>query len=122
MPDKRILVVDDDEGLQLYMKMLISKNYPEAAIDQAHDGGEALEKTLSYIPDRIFLDLNMPGMDGFEFLENWIREERDKHVRIIVTTSSFAQSDKDKINDYGLNIDFVTKPVSKEALEEIMEA
>ena len=66
-----ILVVDDNEGDQFLAEHLIKKYLPDTQQLKAYDGEEALRVIAEsdVKPDIILLDINMPGMDGFEFLE-----------------------------------------------------
>jgi DNA-binding response OmpR family regulator len=80
---KRILVVDDEEGIrQLYKKELEEEGYK---VELAERGEEALKKLSRSKPDVVILDLKMPGMGGLEILER-IREQ-DKDVPVIICTA-----------------------------------
>ena len=81
------LVVDDDGTMrELMRRMLLSENW---SVDEAENGKIALEhlESLEILPDVIFLDLMMPEMDGFEFLEHVRANPRTKDVKIIVVTA-----------------------------------
>ena len=80
---KRILVVDDEEGIrQLYQEELEEEGYE---VELAEKGKEALEKISKAKPDAVILDLKMPGMGGLEVLER-IREQ-DKDLPVIICTA-----------------------------------
>jgi DNA-binding response OmpR family regulator len=80
---KRILVVDDEEGIrQLYKEELEEEGYE---VELAERGEEALEKISKAKPDLVILDLRMPGMGGLEVLER-IREQ-DKDLPVIICTA-----------------------------------
>jgi DNA-binding response OmpR family regulator len=80
---KRILVVDDEEGIrQLYKEELQDEGYE---VELAERGEEALEKISTAKPDAVILDLKMPGMGGLEVLER-IREQ-DKDLPVIISTA-----------------------------------
>jgi DNA-binding response OmpR family regulator len=80
---KRILVVDDEEGIrQLYKEELEEEGYE---VELAERGEEALEKLSRSKPDLVILDLRMPGMGGLEVLER-IREQ-DKDLPVIICTA-----------------------------------
>ena len=66
-----ILVVDDDENDQFICEYTIRKFDPAIAILKAQDGTEALAILKTETPDAIILDINMPIMNGFEFLEHY---------------------------------------------------
>lgn len=80
---KRILVVDDEEGIrQLYKEELEEEGYE---VELAERGEEALDKISRSKPDVVILDLRMPGMGGVEVLER-IREQ-DKELPVIMCTA-----------------------------------
>jgi two-component system response regulator (stage 0 sporulation protein F) len=80
---KRILVVDDEEGIRLlYKEELEDEGYE---VDLASAGMEAIEKLKRSKPDLVILDLKMPGMGGLEVLER-IREQ-DKELPVIISTA-----------------------------------
>jgi DNA-binding response OmpR family regulator len=80
---KRILVVDDEEGIrQLYKEELEDEGYE---VELAERGEEALEKISKAKPDVVILDLKMPGMGGLEVLER-IREQ-DKDLPVVISTA-----------------------------------
>src|SRR4051812_34973343 len=64
MVKKKILLVDDSSTVLLMQRMVLSQHGHEIAV--AHDGREALSKAQDFKPDLIFLDVIMPGMNGFE--------------------------------------------------------
>ena len=75
------------------------------------------------IPNLIFLDLNMPEMDGFSFLENFKRlpqSVRDKS-KVVVVTSSSSHSDKERAMGFESVIHFISKPLSDKALLQIRD-
>ena len=75
------------------------------------------------IPDIIFLDINMPIVDGFVFLyeyEKFSNSVKDK-CRVIILSSSDNKRDIDKIINNDFVIKFVTKPLTEKTLEEIKE-
>ena len=80
---KKILVVDDEPDVVTYLCAVLRDNGYEAM--EAYDGEEALAKIASDRPDLVTLDITMPGLCGFEVLEEMIRINQNS--RIIVVTS-----------------------------------
>lgn len=82
---------------------------------------QALEKNEG-LPDIIFLDINMPVMNGWDFLEKFKRiiSGHSKTVHIYIVTSSIDQSDIERAKEYGNVTDYIIKPVSKEAFAKIL--
>jgi len=106
--------------------MVITKASFSNEIATAKNGEEALKyfdnlKTNPSInkPQLIFLDLNMPVMNGWEFLESFITVEySDYHdTKIIILSSTIDPQDLEKSKKYPMVIDFLSKPISKEMLE-----
>jgi len=82
---KRVLVVDDDWGMQELLQTLLEFENYEAII--AENGLVALEKLETVKPDLILLDLMMPEMDGFTFVEELQRRKLDSFIPILVMTA-----------------------------------
>jgi PAS domain S-box-containing protein len=81
---RRVLVVDDDEGLRRRLRGLLEKD--GWTVDEAADGREALDR-LAARPSLVLLDLLMPAMDGFEFLDEFRRREEFRSVPVVVLTA-----------------------------------
>lgn len=65
-----ILVVDDEKPSRNKTIRFIKKQRPDAVIEEAQDGGEAIEKIKSLKPDLVFLDIQIPGMNGFDVIKH----------------------------------------------------
>ncbi|MCF8322595.1 MAG: response regulator [Flavobacterium sp.] len=126
----KILCVDDDAITLMLCKMVLSKNSFSNEIVTATNGEEALNyfKTLkkiiletpsTKIPQMIFLDLNMPVMGGWEFLDHFNSEEflDFNSIKTIILSSTVDPADLEKSKKYPMVIDFLSKPISKEMLE-----
>ncbi len=123
-----ILLVEDDPITNFINERLIKKLGVGNEIKVALNGYDAIlivEKMLRDgvgYPGLILLDLNMPVMDGFEFLEkfkNFNHPEKNKVVVIVLTTSTHTK-DMTKLMDSG-NTDFVNKPLTEDKMKEILE-
>ena len=127
-----ILCVDDDTIASMLCKMVITKTSFSNKTVTAYNGEEALNyfNTLksNYSnaesikkPQLIFLDLNMPVMGGWEFLNSFSTEEySDFHdIGVIILSSTIDPEDLAKAKKYPMVIDFLSKPISKEMLEYI---
>ena len=112
---KKILVAEDVESNFILLKNLIGREY---TLLWAKDGVEAIEMYKQYQPDLILMDIKMPRMDGLEATH--IIRSYSKEVPIIALTAYAFETDKELALEMGCN-DFVTKPVSKEALEKALE-
>ena len=72
-------------------------------------------------PEIIFIDINMPMIDGFQLIESFIKNfpKRSKTVKMIILTSSVSQSDREKSAKISKSILFINKPLNKDSLSQI---
>jgi CheY-like chemotaxis protein len=126
----QILCVDDDPiTLMLCKKVIIKASFSNEIIT-SQNGEEALHyfNTLKYTntehqlkkhPQLIFLDLNMPVMGGWEFLDHFNSEafSEFKDIKIIVLSSTIDPEDLEKSKTYPMVIDFLSKPITLTMLE-----
>ena len=94
-----------------------------------HNGEEALdhlkpiiESNNDSLPDVILLDLNMPVMDGWEFLDEFVKIPCEKEITIYIVTSSIDPMDMDRAKDYDNISNYLIKPISAQKLQEILSA
>lgn len=123
-----MLVVDDDDNWCYIANRLLKKVGYKNQVITAGNGLDAL-KTLRTIaasgqklPELIFLDIKMPIMDGFGFLEEIVKStELDlRNTRIFMCTSSFLTVEKERAGLYPV-AGFITKPLTQELLRDILE-
>ncbi len=109
---KKILIVEDDEILAKLYKTKLAKEGFE--IQVASDGQEGFEKAKSFLPDLIILDLIMPRVDGFGFLQkvNQDPELSSKKIPISVLSNLGQESDIKKATDMGAKDFFVKADIS----------
>ncbi|MDD5152285.1 MAG: response regulator, partial [Flavobacterium sp.] len=101
MKKKIIWVVDDDAIYQIIINKLIQKSGAFSAHSSFTNGKEAIVMlknglgNIDSIPDIILLDINMPVMDGWEFMEEikMIKSKIEKHITIYIVSSSIATKD-----------------------------
>lgn len=114
------LFMIDDEFIQLtVMKHIIHKLKPTVSINSYTDASEALRiLTDGDLPDLILLDINMPIMNGWNFLDALVTKEI--HVPVCILSSSIADSDFEKSRSYPDVIGFLSKPIKIENLKKIL--
>ncbi|RZJ36215.1 MAG: response regulator [Flavobacterium sp.] len=127
---ERILCVDDDPITLMLCRKVISKATFAKHTDSAANGEEALHYFDNLIlhneenyPELIFLDLNMPVMGGWEFLDNFSKTYANflTATKVIVLSSTIDPADVDKAKTYPMVIDFLSKPITVDMLEELKE-
>jgi CheY-like chemotaxis protein len=125
-----ILLIDDNPADNFYHKMIIE----EANCTKRIDAKESGEAALSYLttkvdgkypqPDLIFLDINMPGMSGWDFIEVYKDLEADQKGKnlVMMLTTSLNPDDNAKASNNPAIKEFISKPLTIEILENILEA
>lgn len=117
---KKILLVDDDSIFHFLNSKIISLAKIDCDVLNAYDGLQAM-KILQEgtVPDYIFLDLDMPHMSGYEFIEAFNKSElKKKNIQIVVLTSSESESERKRVNDLGVK-NYVAKPLSEQTLKDL---
>ena len=121
-----VLLVDDDPISNFINKKIVKSLMTVDNLHEAKNGMEALDYIENYIetkkdclPEIILLDINMPIINGYEFLE--VLKANYPHLtsKIVVLTSSDSEEDQIKMNELGSDY-FITKPLTKEKLAEII--
>ncbi|MEW9616114.1 response regulator [Shinella sp. S4-D37] len=111
-----ILVVDDDENDQFICEYIIRKYDPSIRILKAFDGAQALDILHRETPDAIILDINMPVMNGFEFLDRYA-EEFEVHAPVVaMLTSSHLGKDRERAMRYSFVKSYFEKPLQSDHL------
>lgn len=126
----KILFVDDDPITLMLCKKVIAKSSFANEIATAQDGEEALNyfNTLKYdstkkitdkIPQLIFLDLNMPVMGGWEFLDHFTSDDYAEfsETKVIILSSTIDPEDLQRAKKHPVIIDFLSKPITTSMLE-----
>ena len=122
-----VLVVDDDENWCYLSKKIIERAGFSGDIITLKNGQEAFtylennSRASNRQPSLIFLDIKMPVMNGFEFLEAVLKTENLNlnQTRIYICSSSFNPRDKSQAALYPI-AGYITKPLTKEILNEIL--
>lgn len=123
---KSICVIDDDLIFQYITKKIIDKNQLFSTVTCFENGREAMEyfqknSNPDHLPDIILLDINMPEMDGWAFMDELNKEDflSNKDTAIYISTSSIAKEDRDKAAGYPKILGYLCKPISREMLQEL---
>jgi len=119
MPVKNILVVDDSPTERHALTELLTKN--GYTVTTAQSGDEAVAKSKSESFDLILMDVVMPGMNGYQATRTIVRDEKTKHIPIIMCTSKGQETDKIWGMNQGAN-DYLVKPIKPRVLLEKIAA
>ena len=123
-----IMLIDDNKEDNFFHERVIRKNNAADIIvtkESAMDALEYLKTKFDHInahPNIIFLDINMPGMNGWEFLEEYKKLDKELQSKMVVVmlTTSENPDDKKLALIHGILADFKTKPLTTEMLMEIL--
>lgn len=122
-----LMIVDNDHVNSFVLKNIILRNYSEAEVKLFPDGTDALshleelDKKGSDFPDVILLDIYMPHLTGFEFLEKYIELFSHKSSVIFTMSSSLNKEDQQRANNYDIVKGFITKPLIYNNIQFIIE-
>jgi CheY-like chemotaxis protein len=115
----RLLVIDDNRDAAESMSMLLEMWGHEVAF--AYDGPSALRTAERWQPEAVFLDIGLPGMDGYEVAER-LRELPQTKSAVLIAITGYGQED-DRLRSRRAGIDHhLVKPVSPDALQSLIES
>lgn len=125
----RVFIIDDDPIHQRIAQIMISKHnlfdeyfsYTDA--QKALDFLQENKKNEETLPDVILLDLNMPVLDGWDFLETFetLIKEFKKNIRVFIVSSSVDEKDLLRSKSYVAVKGFISKPLSPDIIRSIIE-
>lgn len=123
--DLKLLIVEDDEATNYIYKYNLKKIGFTGELQTAINGENALEILAGnagevFEPTVIFLDINMPRMNGFEFLDA-LKESQSKIPAIYMLTNSLNPDDKELAEGYPEVVEFLGKPLNEEILKATLE-
>ena len=128
MKKKEIWIVDDDNIFQIIVRKIIGKMELFSSFSSYKNGKDAIDalkkaaENNENIPDIILLDINMPVMDGWECMDEIVsyKSKLNQKIAIYIVSSSIAVQDKDKAKTYAEILGFLSKPITMDALYEIV--
>ena len=126
-----IMIADDDPDDRLLIKEALEEAHFDCPIefftdgvdllDYLHGRGEYARRPAALLPGLLFLDLNMPRMDGREALQKIKQDPHLRRIPVVVLTTSSSEEDVFRLYDLGVN-SFITKPANFDTLVKIMES
>jgi type II secretory ATPase GspE/PulE/Tfp pilus assembly ATPase PilB-like protein/ActR/RegA family two-component response regulator len=114
-----VLLVDDEDALRKVMRDLLERDGFE--VTEARDGVEALDQADRGAPDIIVLDLNLPGLSGYDVLQRLRAHPATAQVPVVVLTAKGDEDNEVRVFELGAD-DFLTKPFRARALAMRLEA
>jgi len=112
-----ILVIDDEPTIRMILKKYLEKNYD---VEAKANGLEALEWLEGNLPDLVICDIEMPSMNGYEFLDKFRNRGYTKRTPVIMLSG--AESSKERVKCYNLRAqDFLVKPFNPEELSALIK-
>ena len=122
---KTILLIDDNEADNVYHDIVLRRHaavHHVLARESANAALQLLGNARDQWPDIIFVDLNMPGMDGIECIEQLARLAPPAQVRIFLLTSSDAEQDRQRASRLSIIDDYIIKPLTNEIVSRLLSA
>jgi two-component system, cell cycle response regulator len=114
-----ILVVDDNaDNVRLMQYLLEARGH---SVVLAGDGAEGVERTRDLRPDVVLMDIQMPGMDGFEALKLIRAEEDTADTTVVAVTALAMVGDHDQVMAAGFD-GYIAKPITPDAFVDQVEA
>lgn len=119
---KNILYVEDNQDAVTFFSRVVNKmgDYNFVTSEDGNSAISLLEDKKDFEPEMILLDINLPGMNGFEILQYVRSKTAYKHVPVIMFTSSDDDGDIKKSYEYGANA-YLIKPDSLQSLKEVLQ-
>jgi two-component system, chemotaxis family, chemotaxis protein CheY len=125
---KHVCVIDDDELFQFVMRQHFERLGLVECIHKFTDGEQGLTYIKSHLddpdelPDLILLDVNMPFMDGWQFMREFVQLPlpADKHIRVYILTSSTHESDLQRAKEFPTLSGYLVKPIGKNIIRELL--
>lgn len=119
----KVLIVDDDRVILFLHQIIIKDSGFSNAPVTFENGKDALTYLKEQLPDQkiiIFLDLNMPVMDGWELLDALNQPEYLNYISVVLVTSSIDPKDRDKAKKYPMVKQYIEKPMSIEVCKSLI--
>ncbi|WP_025739534.1 response regulator [Aquimarina pacifica] len=124
-----VLLIDDDKATNFYNERVVSKHNSFCKVNIVQSGIAALDyfnlvrKSEAIKPDLIFLDINMPAMNGWEFLTEFSKldQKLTNGIKIILLSTSSNPDDVRASSKNHSVDDFIHKPLSKDQLDNVLE-
>jgi CheY-like chemotaxis protein len=124
--DELCIIDDDPIFVMIIRKLVQSLGFCKAVLvfkngQEAVSGLTEILESGESMPDIIFLDLNMPKMNGWEFLDLFSKKLIEMDISVFIISSSINFQDSDKSRSYSCVLDYVVKPIDQDKLSNILK-
>lgn len=129
---QRILLVDDNEDDNLYHRILLQESGVVSEIDEVYNGQEAMDylqcigdyayrkKQANRQPQVIFLDLQMPVMDGWEFIKAYRSLDEKHRAEMLVVLLTNSKEGQDVLGDTDKHYEYMSKPLTQRKIDQMV--
>jgi two-component SAPR family response regulator len=125
----KLILIDDDEIYHRIAQVMLKEYAPINEVVSSTDGKATLQYLIENkanndnLPDYIFVDINMPVYNGWDFLNGFkkIRKSLQKAIRVYVVSSSIDPSDVKRSKSYTFVKSFIVKPLKREFLQALLD-
>lgn len=114
---KRVLIVDDSRVSRMMIKARMQAAQPDWVYQEAASGDEAIVMVEAEVPDCLTMDMNMPGLNGFDAAERIAAAFPS--VRMVMLTANIQESSQVRADAMGLK--FVRKPITDASIKEVLD-
>ena len=118
-------IIDDDKIFVFVLKKILAKNENFNQVFDFRNGEEVLSMLMNkdnQLPDIILLDINMPVIDGWQFLEELEQLPNKEQLNVFIMSSSIDTNDIEKSKSFSTVKDFISKPINNEKLHRLIES
>ena len=115
---KKLLVIEDNDFNRDLIVQILEEDY---IVLEAEDAQQGLDMSRSEHPDLILMDIQLPGMDGWELISHIRKTETVKDIPVIAVTAHAMTGDRERTLEAGCD-DYISKPIDEEVTEAIEEA
>jgi CheY-like chemotaxis protein len=112
------MVVDDDPVVHLILRRTVARLPDVVEVEEVLQPEKGLARFKDFAPDILLVDINMPQMTGWQFLE--ALGQTPDSCRVYIFTSSIDPADRQRARDYANVVDYVVKPLTKERLSGLL--
>lgn len=120
---KTILLIDDNEADNVYHEIVLRRHSgvdKVIAEETAYSALQYLSNVRGNWPDLVFVDLNMPGVDGIECIEKIVQLAPPQHVQIFLLTSSDAEQDRHRAGQFPVISEYIIKPLTNATVSRLL--